>query len=418
MLTMSGDLLTDLSSAEVADLADRFGTPFYLYDADVLSRRIARVRAAFHGLANVYFAVKANPNLELLRAIRDVADGLDISSAGELEQACLAGYDTDAISFAGPAKTSEELRAAVEKRVGAISVESIRELHQIVGHARTLGVKAGITVRVNPNQGVKAFGMKMGGRPIQFGVDEGEIGEIMGLVGENSDTLDFRGIHVYAGSQCFDFTGMADCVNDTLRIALEVEASTGHPCRFINLGGGFGISHGDPEKELDVEALGTALDPVLRRVTDGGRRQVACELGRYLAADAGVYVTRVISEKTSHGKSFFMVDGGLNHHLMAAGTFGTGLRTNYVLRNLTRPDAPSIKCNIAGPSCNLTDLMGVNVDVSAPELGDLIGFGKSGSYGFTASPFLFLGHPTPAELIRRNGKVTLARAPRSITDFN
>lgn len=418
MLSEADDLLAELSADEAAGLAARFGTPFYLYDADLLSRRIARVRTAFRGLAEVYFAVKANPNLELLRAIRQAADGLDISSGGELAQASLAGYDAQAISFAGPAKTLEELRAAVEKGVGVISVESPRELREIVRLAEALGVKAGIAVRINPKRSVKAFGIKMGGRPVQFGTDEEDLGEILGLVGENPNALDFRGVHVYAGSQCFEVDSMAEGIRDTLRIALEVEATAGRPCRFVNLGGGFGVSHSDPEKELDVEALGAALETELRRVTDGGRRRVVIELGRYLAADAGVYVTRVISEKTSYGKRFFMLDGGLNHHLVAAGTFGSGLRANFVQRNLSRPEAPPTKCSITGPSCNLTDLMGVNLDIAAPRLGDLIGFGKSGSYGFTASPFLFLGHPTPAELIRRGGQVRLARASRSILDFN
>ena len=415
---MTGQMLDELSAAEAADLAARFGTPFYLYDSDLLSRRIARVRAAFHGLAEVYFAVKANPNLKLLRDIRGAADGLDISSAGELEQACLAGYDPSTLSFAGPAKTGEELRSAVERRVGVISVESARELNEIASHARASGIRAGIAVRVNPMRGIKAFGMKMGGRPVQFGVDEESLGEILHAVGDSLDAIDFRGVHVYAGSQCFDYAGMAECVADTLRIAREAEALGGRPCRFVNLGGGFGISHGDRDKELDVEALGAALVPELQDFTAGGERRVVFELGRYLAADAGLYVTRVISEKTSRGKSYFMLDGGLNHHLMAAGAFGTGLRANFISRNLTRPDADPLPCNLTGPSCNVTDLMALNTEVAGPQIGDLIAFGKSGAYGFSASPFLFLGHPTPAELVRQDGQVRLARSPRTILDFN
>jgi diaminopimelate decarboxylase len=418
VLTMIFDLLNDLSSAEVEELATRFGTPFYLYDVDVLYRRIARVRAAFHEFAEVYFAVKANPNVKLLRAIRDAVDGLDISSGGELSQAFLAGYDPTSISFAGPAKKMEEVRFAIERHVGIISVESRRELLEIIQLSRALGVKAGIAIRINPKQNIKAFGIKMGGRPLQFGVDEENLDEVANLVVENGDALDFRGIHIYAGSQCFDVAGMADCVVNSLRMALAFEESVGQVCGFINLGGGFGVSHSNPPKELDVEALGAELASELCRITDRGRRRVIFELGRYLAADAGIYVTRVVSAKNSRGKGYFMVDGGLNHHLMAAGTFGSGLRVNFALRNLSQPNATPVKCNIAGPSCNPTDLMGVNVNVSAPKLGDLLGFGRSGSYGFTASPLLFLSHPTPAELIRQNGHVTLARSPRSVVDFN
>ena len=114
-------------------------------------------------------------------------------------------------------------------------------------------------------------------------------------------------------------------------------------------------------------------------------------MGRYLAAPAGIYVTRVIGTKVSRGKQFFMVDGGLHHHLSAAGTFGTALRSNFIVGNLTRPDAELIRCNIAGPSCNPTDLIGVNIELPQPKIGDLIGVFNSGAYGFTSSPLYLFG---------------------------
>ena len=113
-----------------------------------------------------------------------------------------------------------------------------------------------------------------------------------------------------------------------------------------------------------------------------------------------------------------MVDGGLHHHLAAAGSFGAAFRTNFLLRNLSRPAAEKIRCSIAGPSCNPTDLLGIDVELPRPEIGDLIAVLKSGSYGFTASPLLFLGRQTPAELLSHNGEIILGRRPRTIVDFN
>ena len=113
-----------------------------------------------------------------------------------------------------------------------------------------------------------------------------------------------------------------------------------------------------------------------------------------------------------------MVDGGLHHHLAAAGTFGATLRSNFILRNLSRPGAGTVRCQVAGPSCNPTDLLGIDVEIPRPEPGDLIGVLKSGSYGLSASPLLFLGRNTPAELVRHNGSVILGRRPRPMTDFN
>lgn len=406
--------------SEFHQLAESYGTPFFLYDADAINHRIRSIREAFEDLVKVFYAVKANPNLELLRAVRESADGLDISSGGELEQACSGGFDTAELSFAGPAKTIAELTAAITQGVGCISVESVRELFDCVGISKRLGIKANVTVRVNPRLLNRSFGMKMGGRPVQFGIDEENLGDALKLISANAETLSFQGIHIYAGSQCFEVGGVAEGVENTLRIARQIDTDTGLTCKTINLGGGFGISHSEDRRELDIVALAANLVPVLREfhASSNVRREIIFELGRFLTAEAGTYVARVISSKESRGKSFFMVDGGLHHHLAAAGTFGAALRSNYVLQNLSRPAAAKVRCNVAGPSCNPTDLLGVDVELPRPEHGDLIAVRKCGSYGFTASPLLFLGRQTPAELVRHHGKTVLGRRPRTIVDFN
>ena len=137
-----------------------------------------------------------------------------------------------------------------------------------------------------------------------------------------------------------------------------------------------------------------------------------------LTADTGIYVTRVVAGKLSRGKTFVACDGGLNHHLAAAGTFGAALRGNFPLRNLTSPTAAPVACNVAGPSCNPTDLLGIDVRIAEPREGDLLGVLMSGSYGLTASPLLFLGRPTPVELVRCDGEIVVGRRSHPMTDFN
>lgn len=401
-------------------LAEQYATPFYLYDADAMNGRIESIRREFDALVSVYYAVKSNPNLGLLRAIADVADGLDISSGGELTQALSAGFEGARMSFAGPAKTALELTEAIEKGVGCISVESPRELDECRRIARERGIRANITLRVNPGFLNRSFGMKMGGRPIQFGIDEEDLPGIATEIAADSDSLNFRGIHVYAGSQCFDVNGVTEGVENTFRIVRALEATSGLRCRLINLGGGFGYSHTKADTFLDLKALATQLVPVIRDFKEAGpfEREIVFELGRYLSAPAGMYVARVIGAKSSRGKQFYMVDGGLHHHLAAAGTFGTALRANYIIRNLSRPHAEPIRCHLAGPSCNPTDLLGVDVELPAPQPGDLIGVLNAGSYGLTASPILFLGRPTAAELVYRDGEIVLGRRAHTMLEFN
>lgn len=401
-------------------LAREYATPFYLYDADGVNKRIVAIRRAFENRVKVFYAVKANPNLELLKAVRTVSDGLDISSGGELQQALSAGYDGMNMSFAGPAKNAAELESSIENGLGCISIESLRELNGCLRIARAKKKKAYIVMRVNPEFLNRSFGMKMGGRAIQFGIDEEDIAEILSVIEANLDHVVFQGIHIYAGSQCFDADGVVEGVENTFRIAREIESKSRLRCRVINLGGGFGFSHTKMDTHLQLDELAPKLLPIIREFAGSAdfEREIVFELGRYLAAPAGIYVAQVISTKASRGKQFYMVDGGLHHHLAAAGTFGTALRSNFLARNLTRPDAELTRCHLAGPSCNPTDLLGVDIELPRPEIGDLIGVLNSGAYGFTASPLLFLGRPTPAELVYSGGQVILGRHPRTILDFN
>lgn len=409
----------DLSPSDWEGLAVSHGTPFYLFDADAVARRMGSVRSAFQGQAKVYFAVKCNPNLGLLRALLSSADGLDISSGGELAQALLAGYDPQRMSFAGPAKTETELEAAIRVGVGGISVESFSEIDACARVAARLGKRARILLRVNPVLANRAYGVKMGGRPVQFGIDEEDLPQAEARVLALQAQLDFRGVHAYVGSQCFEPSAVAEATVNALRIAHELEQRTGLTCAKVNLGGGFGIAHGKEGRELDLGALAEMLAPTLTAYRGAhAESELIFELGRYLTAEAGIYVTRAISRKRSRGKIFIGCDGGLNHHLAAAGTFGAALRGNFPLRNLTRPEAPALTCNIAGPSCNPTDLLGVEATLPDPAEQDLIGVLMSGSYGLTASPLLFLGRDSPVELVRSAGTVSVGRASHPMTDFN
>lgn len=412
--------LPDTPQGDWEQLAEAHGTPYFLYDADRMRQRIQAVRDAFQGTAQVYYAVKANPNLALLRALVSHADGVDISSGGELTQAQLAGFGPACMSLAGPAKTSAELEAAIRAGVGCISMESIREIELCARIAQQVGIAAHVALRVNPLQLNRAFGMKMGGKAIQFGIDEEELAAAGARLQVLGPWLDFQGIHAYVGSQCFDAAGIVEATRNTLRIVKAFEQASGLRCTKINLGGGFGVSHGQERRELDLAALAPLLIPVLQSHRDS--TPWACtlifELGRFLTAQAGIYVTRVISRKASRGKLFLACDGGLNHHLGAAGTFGATMRSNFALYNLSRPQAAPAMCSLAGPSCNPTDLLGVDALLPEPAEGDLLGVAMSGSYGLTASPILFLGRDTPAELVRTDGAVVLGRRRHTITDFN
>ncbi|MEO8247882.1 MAG: pyridoxal-dependent decarboxylase, exosortase A system-associated [Burkholderiales bacterium] len=410
---------SDLTPADWSELAKTHGSPFYLFDADAVVRRIKQVREALANQVQVYYAVKANPNLGLLRALQPSADGVDISSGGELAQALLAGFDPARMSFAGPAKTDAELEAAISVGVGCISVESMREIDACASIADRLRTPARLLLRVNPQLPSRAYGIKMGGRPVQFAIDEEALPEAEARVLAHGARLELVGIHAYVGSQCFDPGAIASATENALRIAGEVERRTGIACRKVNLGGGFGVAVSGERRELDLTATATQLLPALQAFRSTRPECVMLfELGRFLTAEAGIYVTSVVSSKNSRGKPFVTCDGGLNHQLAAAGTFGAALRGNFPLVNLSRPQGAVGPCSIAGPSCNPTDLLGVDAQLAEPGEGDLLGVPMSGAYGLTASPMLFLGRDTPIELVRSGGQFSVGRRRYTITDFN
>jgi diaminopimelate decarboxylase len=402
------------------EIAEEYGTPFYLYDLNTIKERIYEVRKEFGDTVKLFYAVKANSNLEILKGIRDDVDGLDVSSGGEVEQSLLAGYDPARLSLAGPGKTRQELQEAIHRKIGIISVESLRELQDIRTIASEHGLRANIALRLNPRLLIKEFAIKMGGKATQFGIDEEDVAPAVDFIKRNETSFNFLGIHIYAGTQCMSEEALARNLKNTLEIAAELQALYGLGCRLINLGGGFGVSYYEENKEINLTLVADRFSEAVKHHTTltGTNARLVLELGRYLVADAGIYVARVVSEKKSRGEMFFILDGGMNHHLAASGNLGSAIRKNYIVKNLSRPRAIKQTCNLVGPLCTPIDLLARNVSIESPHLGDLVGILNSGSYAFTASPLLFLGHKTPIELLLVEDDIRIVRKRKKLTDLN
>ena len=194
----------------------------------------------------------------------------------------------------------------------------------------------------------------------------------------------------------------------------------GLECKWINLGGGFGVLYYEENKGIDLSVLAGRINEAIHEysASTGTQPRFILELGRYLVADAGIYVTRVVSEKKSRGEMYFVLDGGMNHHLAASGNLGAMIRKNYMVKNLSQPTVPQQACNLVGPLCTPLDLLGKNVSIESRSVGNLIGILNSGSYAFTGSPLLFLGHETPVELLILGNEIRVIRNRRTLIDFN
>ena len=367
-------------------------TPLFVYDIGAVQARIARLRAAMPAGLAIHYAIKANPFAPLLAAMAGIVDGFDVASAGELATAMRAGMAASRISFAGPGKRSRELEAAI--RAGAtINLESEREADRALSAAEAWGLTPRLAVRVNPDFDLRGSGMRMGGGAKPFGIDEARVVPLVRrLVAAGAD---YRGLHIFAGSQSLDAGAIVETQANTVALARRIDAESGTPAPLVNLGGGFGVPYFAGDTALDVEAIGAALGTQI----DGETARYAIELGRWMVAEAGVYLTRIVDRKQSHGKTFLVTDGGLHHQLAASGNFGTVVRRNYPVAVAARFGAPpQEEVSVVGCLCTPLDRLADDAMLPAADVGDVVAIFLAGAYGATASPAAFLGHAAPLEI--------------------
>src|SRR5687767_10394613 len=388
----------------------------------MISERVSRVRETLE--TEVSYSVKANPSLGVCQLIASEREaGAEVASSGELAVALAAGFEPQDIVFAGPGKTDDELRRAVMEGIFAVNVESVHEIDRLARIARETGKSIGVGLRINPEAQLMGSGMRMGGTVGQFGMDQAELGEAVQKTLSHRE-LALRGVHVYTATQVFEVGPLLEHCRNILEISLEAADLAGHPLQMIDFGGGFGVPYFEKMTEFDLDSFAAGFRELLAGYRTDPRLE-GCrylfELGRYLVADAGVYVTKVVDVKQMRGKTFVVTDGGMNHHLTATGNMGQVFRKSYPLLNLTRmsgvPEEEGVA--VAGPCCTPLDMFGSNIPLAEPEVGDLIGVFYSGAYGFSASNLGFLSHPAPAEVLLWQGRAHLLRAggrPEDVLD--
>lgn len=420
------DLGMKLGAEEAESLAQKHGTPYYLYDLDAALAHLASLRAALPGAVDVYYCVKANGNKKVLEAFRPHVAGLDLSSAGELDMAIAAGYDPKKMSIAGPGKTHEDLERCVERGVGIISLESLAELGRLGKVTAAKNKRQDVTLRINPAQTPKEFAMRMGGGASQFGVAEEEASAALdAVIAEKGVRL--VGLHIYAGTQCLEERALVENMMGSLAIVARLAEEKNLEPETINLGGGFGIPYFTGQTAVDTPALGRAIAGKLEEWKAAHPRfaktRFIFELGRFLIGRYGVYVSRVTEIKETRGKRFVILDGGMHHCFPATGNFGQLVKKNYPVKNLSRGGDASLESDenapqeVCGPLCTPMDSMARGVKIPKAEPGDLVGFFASGAYSFAASPLLFLSHDTPLELLKSGSSVTVARERMAATRF-
>ncbi len=380
-------------------VAEAGGTPLFVYSRAHLDRRVAELRSAMPARLAIHYAVKANSWHPVLEHMAGLVDGFDIASGGELAMVMEAGINPALVSFAGPGKRDFELEAAIV--AGAtLNCESENEVRRAIAIGERLGVTPKLAIRVNPDFELRGSGMKMGGGAKPFGVDAERVPALAkSLISHGAE---WRGLHIFTGSQALDAEAIAETQGNVLELADRLAREIGDgPLPKLNMGGGLGIPYFAGDTTVELNTVGEHLSERFETLPDTlANTEMCIELGRYLVGEAGVYLCSVVDRKQSHGETYVITDGGLHHQLAASGNFGTVVRRNYPVAVATRFDAElEEEANVVGCLCTPLDRLADKAHLPRAEVGDIIAVFCAGAYGASASPAMFLGQGPAREML-------------------
>ncbi|MCV3418770.1 diaminopimelate decarboxylase [Campylobacter lari] len=385
-------------------LAKEYNTPFYIYDFDKIKERFTMLKDAFKARkSQIFYAVKANSNLSVLKLLASLDSGFDCVSAGEIYRALKAGAKNYKIIFSGVGKSADELKYALEQNILYVNLESYEEMLLLEQIAKESQKIARISIRVNPNVDAKTHPyISTGLHENKFGVDI-ESAKKMYLYAKNSQFLEPVGVHFHIGSQILDISSIheasvivAKLIKELLVLKINI--------KFFDIGGGLGVCYKD-EQEPNLYDYAQGILASLQ----GLDVCVGMEPGRFLVANAGEFVTKVLYEKFNDKKRFVIVDGAMNDLLRPS------LYSAYHEIKLLSENKEESLCDIVGGVCESGDFLAKDRKLAKTKAGDLIIVKSAGAYGFSMSSN-YNTRNRVCELACENGTVRMIRKRESYKD--
>lgn len=393
----------------VSDIAERVGTPVYVYSYKTLTDHFLKLKKAFASINPlICYSMKANENLAFVKSLVDCGAGLDIVSGGELYRARKAGCDPKKIVYAGVGKTFQEIKEAIRQGILLFNAESLPELEVIDKAARSLGREVNVSLRVNPDVDAKTHKyVTTGKRGTKFGLDFGTARIIFARQSEFPN-LRLNGVHVHIGSQILSYSPFVRAFRKLLDFVRLLERN-GRRIRFIDFGGGLGIIYGK-ERPQTAQDFARRVLPLVRQFKSA-RYRIIFEPGRFIAGNSGIFVTKVIYVKKSNAKNFVIVDGGMND-LVRPALYGS----YHEVVPLRRMGGKKILADVVGPVCESGDFFALDRALVEPKAGDYISFFGAGAYGFSMSSN-YNARPRAAEVMVRGKKFEVVRRREVYSDL-
>jgi len=396
-----------MEGVRLSEIAEQVGTPAYVYNLPVIRARYAALDAALAAVPHrICFAIKANGNLGVLRAFKELGAGADIVSGGELARALAAGFPAERIVFSGVGKSDAELVAAVEAGVGHVHLESGAELAALAAIVERRGRPVRVGIRVNPDVTADTHPYIATGRGgIKFGVPIDQVLPLALEIGRHPLlTLDTLAMHI--GSQLLDPRPFREGVERLLELVAALRAAGVTTVQSLDIGGGLGIRYRD-EEPLAPATLMQALLPGIR---ESGLALVL-EPGRYLVGSAGVLLTEVLSRKHSGGKDLVIVDAGMNDLVRPS-----HYKAYHEIVELEARAGAVLPVDVVGPVCETGDFLALDRALPPLERGDCLALLGAGAYGFVMSSN-YNSRPRAAEVIVDRDRWWVARTRESIEDL-
>ena len=388
-------------------IAKELGTPCYVYSHATLVRHFRAVDEAFQDIPHIVaFAMKANSNLALLRLMASQGSGADIVSSGELYRALKAGVPKEKIVFAGVGKSRQEIRYALEQDILMFNVESSAELKLIDEVAAELGRRARVALRINPDIDPKTHPyISTGLKKSKFGISADRALEEYQLA-SSLRHVEVVGVHKHIGSQLTDVTPFVDALKKVLSL-VEVLKERGTEIRYINIGGGLGITYAD-EAPPHPRELAAAISPLVRDLNC----VLIMEPGRVIVGNAGVLLTRVLYTKEGEGKRFVIVDAGMNDLIRPS------LYSAYHdIRPVREPaEAKTAVVDVVGPVCESGDFLAKDRALPVVQQSDLLAVMSAGAYSFVMAS-TYNSRPRPPEVMVKDREVHVIRARETYEDL-
>ena len=389
------------------ELVARWATPLYVYSKGAVVHRYRELDQALAGVPHlIAYSVKANPNLAILRTLAEMGAGADVVSGGELRRARLAGIPGERIVFSGVGKTINELALGLHEDIYAFNVESEGELCALSDLACTMGKRAPIAIRINPDiqSPTPHAYTRTGHAASKFGIPAERARDLYSIAAKLQG-IRVRGIDVHIGSQVMDVKPFALALEAVLELAHALRQED-IPLEFLDLGGGLGIAY-QGEEAVAAQAL---ADTVVPQIAELGLKLVV-EPGRYIVGEAGVLLTRVIYVKEGGGKRFVITDAGMNDLIRPSHYDGW-----HRVEPVEAHQRPTARVDIVGPICETGDFLALDRDLELPKPGELLAIHTVGAYGF-AMASQYNQRPRPAEVLVDGGTAQLARRRETFDDL-